>query len=101
MNTIKMNFSEETHWVLKDEENRIIAIIVVPSGSVDISVKIKQAIDEDMCLEGRKVELEQNLEGGEFDYEIDFSASIDDENSDDDDGISYSFTLVKTALYKA
>jgi len=46
MASIKTNFNTEKHFVLTNNENKIMAIINCPAGKNDISEKLKQAIIE-------------------------------------------------------
>lgn len=98
MNTIKMNFSEETHWVLQDESDKVVAIIVVPSGNVNITARIKQAIEEDIVIGDGRIEFVQDIIGDKYDSLINFSVAITEE--DEEDSYITNFSLVKTAQYK-
>ena len=93
-----MNFSEETHWVLQDESDKVVAIIVVPSGNVNITARIKQAIEEDIVIGDGRIEFIQDIIGDKYDSLINFSVAITEEDAED----SYitNFSLVKTAQYK-
>lgn len=51
MASIKTNFNTEKHFVLTNNENKIMAIINCPAGKNDISEKVKQAILEDEMFE--------------------------------------------------
>lgn len=44
---ITTDFLRETHFVLTDEDDKIIAIIHVPQGEQDITEKVIQAIKDD------------------------------------------------------
>lgn len=44
---IQTNYNTEKHFVLTNNEDKIMAIILCPAGKNDISEKVKQAISED------------------------------------------------------
>ena len=51
MATIKTNFNTEKHFVLTNNEDKIMAIIHCPAWKNDISEKVRQAILEDEMFE--------------------------------------------------
>jgi len=59
MAKIKTNFNTEKHFVLTNNEDKIMAIINCPAGENDISEKVIKAIIEDEMFE--EVTLENDL----------------------------------------
>lgn len=49
MKTIKTNLAKDTHFVLTDDNDKIIGIIHVPQDEQNITLKVLQAIKDD-CL---------------------------------------------------
>jgi len=52
---IQTNYNTEKHFVLTNNEDKIMAIINCPAGKNDISEKVKQAIYEDEMLDSIKL----------------------------------------------
>lgn len=48
---MKTNFATEKHFVLSNDENKIISIIKAETGLFDIKYKIEQSILDDECVE--------------------------------------------------
>ncbi|MBC7845530.1 MAG: hypothetical protein H7Y10_03460 [Flavobacterium sp.] len=95
MATIKTNFNTEKHFVLTNNEDKIMAIINCPAGKNDISEKVKQAISEDENAES--VTLVNQFVTDKAGATYILNAMIKDECNDE--GNSNYYNLTEACIY--
>ena len=98
---IQSNYPTEKHFVLTNNEDKIMAIINCPAGLNDITEKVKKAISEDEEL--KSITLENNFIMDNLGVVFVIKALVIPEyyndNDDDDEEISSYYSLTEAWIY--
>lgn len=96
---ITTELSRDLHFVLTDEENRIVAIISAPKkeGITDITDKVILAIEEDTLTHDVKVTTPLHIDLVASCNTITFD--VEGFDNDDDDDFAKTYNLEQTEIY--
>lgn len=98
MATIKTSFTTEKHFVLTNNEDKIMAIIHCPAGKNDISEKLIKAISEDEDLKTIDLVNEFIIDSPGVIYTIN-ALIVPDYGDDDEEAQSSYYNLTESWIY--
>jgi hypothetical protein len=98
---IQTNYNTEKHFVLTNNEDKIMAIINCPAGKNDISEKLKKAISEDEELKSITFENDFIMDNLGVIYIVKALVIHEyyNDNDDDDEEISSYYSLTEAWIY--
>jgi len=95
---IQTNFNTEKHFVLTNNEDKIMAIIYCPAGKNDISEKVKKAIFEDEDLKTIDLVNKFTMDSPGVVYTIN-ALIVPDFGDDDEEAQSSNYNLTESWIY--